>query len=68
MVGAVALLVVLFLVVLGCHCILPRPEHMKKRLQRRKDISKSRGRQSMAMHRRHNRTHVNGHWIDTSTM
>ena len=66
-VGAVTLLVVLFLVVLGCHCILPRPEHMKKRLQRRKDISKSRGRQSMAMHRRHNRTHANSHWIDTST-
>ena len=37
-IGGVMILIVLFLIVLGCHCILPRPEHMKKRSERRKNI------------------------------
>lgn len=34
----VVILVVLFAIVLLCHCILPRPEHMKKRDDRRREI------------------------------
>ena len=38
LVGAVAILLVFFFIVLGCHFFLPRPEHMKKRADRRSDI------------------------------
>uniref|UniRef100_A0A1X7U7R3 Disintegrin domain-containing protein n=1 Tax=Amphimedon queenslandica TaxID=400682 RepID=A0A1X7U7R3_AMPQE len=41
LVGSVVTLVVLFLVVLACHCLLPRPEHMKKRGERRKSLRRS---------------------------
>ena len=41
-VGAIVLIIVLFLIVLGCHFILPRPKHMKKRSERRKSIRQSR--------------------------
>ncbi len=41
-VGAVVVIVALFLLVLGCHFILPRPKHMKKRSNRRKSIRQSR--------------------------
>ena len=41
-VGAVVIVVGLFLLVLGCHFILPRPKHMKKRSDRRKSIRQSR--------------------------
>lgn len=37
---AVAILVILFVIVLACHCLLPRPEHMKKRGERRRTIRK----------------------------
>ena len=41
LVGIVVLLIVMFLLVLGCHCLLPRPDHMKKRSERRKSIRRS---------------------------
>ena len=41
-VGAVVIVVGLFLLVLACHFILPRPKHMKKRSERRKSIRQSR--------------------------
>lgn len=40
-VGIVVLLILMFLLVLGCHFLLPRPDHMKKRSERRKSIRRS---------------------------
>ena len=35
-------LVIMFLIVLACHLVLPRPEHAKRRADRRKTIRQSR--------------------------
>ena len=40
-IGGVVLIVVLFFIVLACHFLLPRPEHMKKRGERRKSLRRS---------------------------
>ena len=40
-VGSIVILIVLFVIVLACHCLLPRPEHMKKRGERRKSLRRS---------------------------
>ena len=46
LVGAVGILFISFLIVTGCHFFLPRPEHMKKRQDRRRNLRQSRrGRQ-----------------------
>ena len=45
-VAFIVILIILFLVVLGCDFLLPRPKHMVKRYERRKNI-------------RHNRIHAN---------
>lgn len=65
-VGSIVILVVLFLIVLGCHCLLPRPEHMKKRAQRRRTISMSQGRPYPGRPRRprHRASPHHSGWID----
>ncbi len=40
-VGVVVIIIGLFLLVLACHFILPRPKHMKNRSERRKSMRKS---------------------------
>ena len=42
LIGAVVILLMLFLIVLGCHFFLPRPEHMKERSNRRKRARRNR--------------------------
>ena len=42
-VGVIVISIILFLLMLGCHFILPRPQHMKKRSKRRTVIRKFNG-------------------------
>ncbi len=44
LIGVVGVLFVSFLIVIGCHFFLPRPEHMKNRRTRRKNIRRTQSR------------------------
>lgn len=60
-IAGVAILVVLFVIVLVCHFILPRPEHMKKRIERRRTI-----RQNKRQSRRQRRVNTSDYWMKTT--